>query len=391
MQDDKTLLVLENLNVNELLGTENWKEKQEKIVAENPYIEVIDNKTYDAACKSRTALLKGRTSLESQDKLLASKLTSFRKLISEESKSLIAITQPHEEKQQIEVKRYELIKENEKLEKQRLENERIAGIKAKIDEIESDSYALIQSMDYGSILPTNAKLSDFIHGDYDFEEYDVLFEQVASRIQKSVQEKVDNLTEKENNRIEKERLESEAAAAVKLAKDLQDKIEADNLAREKKAKEQEESLFAVRCKRLNDLGFVYNKESNQFIYKNDYFEHIVNGTEVLFFSLDIFEFFIEDKQKLIVNAKKEFEDAEVKKAVEQKEKIKEEKRILTENKERVLRLAGDKKLLTKFISSLVFSMVIPDMETDECHESLKDILVRVQTIKKDLNEIVNNI
>ena len=104
-------LQLSDLKVSNLPELQGWKEKQEVLVKDNPYVEITDNKTYEVACKSRTALLKGRTELEKQDKLVASKLSTFRKDVKTETDNLIAITLPFEEKQQIEVKRYEEIKE----------------------------------------------------------------------------------------------------------------------------------------------------------------------------------------------------------------------------------------------------------------------------------------
>lgn len=40
-------LQLEDLKVSNLPELQGWREKQEKLVAENPYVEIIDNKTYE--------------------------------------------------------------------------------------------------------------------------------------------------------------------------------------------------------------------------------------------------------------------------------------------------------------------------------------------------------
>ena len=63
---ENTGLQLSDLKVNNLPELQGWKEKQEKLVSENPFVEITDNKTYEVACKRRTALLKGRTELEKQ-------------------------------------------------------------------------------------------------------------------------------------------------------------------------------------------------------------------------------------------------------------------------------------------------------------------------------------
>ena len=126
----KDALQLEDLKVSNLPELQGWKEKQQKLVEENPYVEIVDNKSYEVACKSRTALLKGRTELEKQDKLIASKLTSFRKEVKQETDNLIAITLPYEEKQQSEVKRFEEIKAAEKAEEKRRNSVKICSIRS---------------------------------------------------------------------------------------------------------------------------------------------------------------------------------------------------------------------------------------------------------------------
>ena len=201
-------LSLENLKVSNLPELQGWKDKQENLVKENPFVEITDNKTYETACKSRTALLKGRTSLESQDKLVASKLAGFRKEVKIETDKLISITLPHEEKQQIEVKRYESIKENERLERERIENERIAAIKNKIESLETESYELINKLTYKDI-DEHVPMSKLHNTGFDFEEYDIVFDQMVERVKAYASTKIDSLIKEENQRIENEKKELE--------------------------------------------------------------------------------------------------------------------------------------------------------------------------------------
>jgi hypothetical protein len=206
----KDALQLEDLRVSNLPELQGWKEKQQKLVEENPYVEIMDNKSYEVACKSRTALLKGRTELEKQDKLIASKLTSFRKEVKSETDYLIAITLPYEEKQQSEVKRYEEIKAAEKAEKDRLEQERVDGIKKRIDDFETDSYKIIQETSIDCVNIHRAMLDALVNAEFDYEEFDILFEQAKARIQTSWDLKCADIQEKEAQRVENERLQKEA-------------------------------------------------------------------------------------------------------------------------------------------------------------------------------------
>ncbi|WP_185145391.1 hypothetical protein [Apibacter muscae] len=110
-----------NSSVNKLEG---YREKQLKVLEQNPFIEITDNKTYEEAKKARTNLVSARTEIEKVDKGIASILNNFRKGISDIKTNLISITKPAEDLQQEEVKRWEEIKEQEKLKKARIEEER---------------------------------------------------------------------------------------------------------------------------------------------------------------------------------------------------------------------------------------------------------------------------
>ena len=213
----KDALQLEDLKVSNLPELQGWKEKQQKLVEENPYVEIVDNKSYEVACKSRTALLKGRTELEKQDKLIASKLTSFRKEVKQETDNLIAITLPYEEKQQSEVKRFEEIKAAEKAEEKRIEQLRVDTIKSKINNFETASYGVIQDTTIENVDLHKSMLDAFANADFDYEEFDILFEQARARIQTSWDAKCADIQEKEAQRVENERLQKEAEQARRIS------------------------------------------------------------------------------------------------------------------------------------------------------------------------------
>jgi len=120
-------------------------ESQTSILALNPYVEALDHKSYELAKKHRTSLVTGRVAVQKKTKeLKALNLETKRAVdaeINERESYLISITKEAEDKQQAEVKRYEAEKEAIRLEKIRLEEERIAGIKAAMNE----SYLIIKN------------------------------------------------------------------------------------------------------------------------------------------------------------------------------------------------------------------------------------------------------
>jgi len=365
-------LQLEDLKVSNLPELQGWREKQEKLVADNPYVEIIDNKTYTTACQSRTALLKGRTELEKQDKLIASKVAAFRKDVKTETDNLIAITLPSEEKQQAEVKRYETIKEAEKQEKERIERERVEKIKSKIDLFESDSYRIIQETNISNVELNKTMLDAFVNAEFDYEEYDILFEQARGRVQASWDAKCTDIQEQEEQRLENERLEKENAEAKRLSdlqasrlneilpyvafgeavdltnlsgleesdysnilaskkalfeadakekQEAQDRLDAENLERENKAKADKEKIFEIRKNRLAEIGFRFLENQDRFLYEDK--NIAVSKLLTTIFDADAidFETIITDAKLAIEKAKSEAKEEVFKKRKETLESV----------------------------------------------------------------------
>ena len=351
----------------EFSGFEELKAIQLEVVKNNPYVEILDNKTFDEAKKSRTALKLARTSVQNQDKIIASNLQGVRKLIKSKHDELIEIVSGHEEKQQIEVTRFEQIKENERLERDRLETERVEKIKNKIDSIENESYKIINSWTFENI--KNADSSVFIPAidDFDFEEYEILLDQVKERIQNVVSDKVASLRTQENERLEKIKLQEEKEAAEKKANDLQAKFDAQNaqiekerLAREeienkakieaeKKDIEEKESIFKIRRNRLSEIGLVL--VSTKFVHADAVLEiskeNIYNSDTIEFENILI------NSKKTIQEEKEQFEKEKAKKESSEKAEIKLKNKLEKENIDRVKRLSKDKAIYKKTVSDFL--------------------------------------
>jgi hypothetical protein len=209
--------VLSTIKASALIDVSSWKEKQLKLVAENPFFEITDNKTYEAGKKHRTNVVKGRTELQNQDKLVASKFAAIRKEVGTETATLIEITQPLEDQWQEEVKAWEERKAKQKEEEEAAEALRVKTINYKIDETETSCYEIIQKMTFSEIDFSKTQLFAFFTVDFDFEEYDILFEQVKSRVETVLEQKIDSLTVSENQRLDNIRLEAENAEAKRVS------------------------------------------------------------------------------------------------------------------------------------------------------------------------------
>jgi len=140
-------------------------------------------------------------------------LNGFKKKVENVTAELIAITEPHEIKQQSEVTRYEDIKEQERQEKLRLEQERIDGIKNKIKSYSDLFNSKIQSLTFFGIDDFKTEFEEFVSTQSKevFDEFEILYSDMLDSVKAFLQTKVLMLTEQEQNRLEQIRLSEERA------------------------------------------------------------------------------------------------------------------------------------------------------------------------------------
>jgi hypothetical protein len=203
---------LDNLNPALLPELATFKEIQLKVVAENPFVEIIDTASRELAKKHRTARVSARTSLQNQDKLISSKLNDAKTKVKGYIAELIAYTQPGEIEQQKEIDRDEAVLEEKRQEKARLEQQRVDNIKREINDYDASWKDTFSLMSFESIEKVSA---DFLESytSYDLtilEEFEALFPAKIEELTQYLADKTSSLTEYENARLEKIRLEKEA-------------------------------------------------------------------------------------------------------------------------------------------------------------------------------------
>ena len=400
------LSIIEKLDVNNLPELVGWKEKQETLVKENPYVEIIDAKSYDLACKSRTNLLKGRTELEKQDKAIASKVASFRKSVGGKTAELIDISSYAEEKQQKEVKRWEGIKEAEKAEKARIEDERIHRIKNEVNTFETKCLELIQNTVFANVNETKSKMDVFFNTEFNFEEYDIMFTQAKARVQSFWDSRCGEIQEKEVQRIAKEEAEAEAKKqkeqselqSTRLAELLpfigfgeevdmvnlwelsqenydsifsfkeqaKGKYDAEQIEikekKEAEIKNEKDAVFKIRLNRLSEIAFLYEEENGNLVG----YVSIIDSQEwmkILYGSTAVeFEDVLCKAKECVQKAEEQYNQIEKQKLDDEAKSKADAVKLKKENADRVKRLAVDKEQLTKsigivkdsFLSEIVF-------------------------------------
>jgi hypothetical protein len=232
---ENTLILIENIDVNKLPELQGMKEKQLEIVRENPFVEIIDNKTYEDAKKARTTLVSARTEIQNQDKEIAKKIKKFRESVAGASEELISITRPHEEKQQSEVKRWEEIKEREKQEKARIEEERKNKIRNSIKTIIDEALSKVSRLSFETVESLRV---DFEQNLYktdvsQFAEFELDFNEKLMQVKNAFSSKEKVLQDAEAQRLEKIKLqeESDRLAAERAKFEAEQKAESERLAK----------------------------------------------------------------------------------------------------------------------------------------------------------------
>ncbi|WP_127846167.1 hypothetical protein [Psychroflexus aestuariivivens] len=236
----KEVITLDKVNVRNLPELQGWKQKQKQVVKNHPFVAIKDNKTYEEAKKHRTALVSARTDIQKQDKLIASKLKELRSESKKVADELIQITQPHEDKQQDEVKRYEDKKEAERKERERIERERKEAIQNKINSVYAYWKTKISQLEFENISEFEKSLENGIskQDSEEMEEFEMDWAEKKNLLKNQLEERIKYITEQEEARKERERLAEERR---KFEEEKQKEEEARK-AREKKLKERNAKL-----------------------------------------------------------------------------------------------------------------------------------------------------
>lgn len=365
---------LDNLEANLLPELQGWREKQLAIVNDNPYVAIEDNSTYEEAKKARTALVTARTDVQKQEKTIASKLKAFRTKVSEASQELIDITLPHEEKQQDEVRRYEAIKEAEKAEKERIEQERKNKILGGINETYSKWKQTISDVKFVDLQKVKQELADAIvaKDGEELEEFEMDWAEKRNLLKSQIGEREKYLTEQEEARAERERLAKEREAFEKEQAEARAKAEAEAKAKaEQEAKERaarEKADAEAKAKREAERAQI-QKEREELEAK----KKCIDDAEA-------------ERQAKI---KAERIAAEEKAAAEKAEQ--EAKERAEAEAKRLEELKPEKEKVLTFINGLVFTEEPPALENEEIKNLLYDFAKDANVLREKYRNRLNDL
>lgn len=212
--DEIAIIDFTKFSIQELPELQGKKKEIDSIIKANPIVEITDNASYELAKKSRTTVKTLRTNLEKEQKEVNSRIKkNVLEVVANEYNSLINQVREKESERQEPITIYEAKKEEERLEKLRLEEERVNGIKTKIDEIATLFVNKIQNLSFGFINDFKEELSLFktIQDKSSFQEFEVLYDDKMDHIDNLLASRIATLNEQEEIRLEQIRLTEERA------------------------------------------------------------------------------------------------------------------------------------------------------------------------------------
>lgn len=204
-KQELAVIDFEKFSIAQLPELQGKKEEIASVIKANPIVKIVDNSTYELAKKSRTAVKTLRTGLEKEQKDVKKKIKEFvLDVVDGEYSNLVTDVKSAEKQRQDPIDVWEEKKEQERLEKLRLEQERIDGIKGKISLFFTDWSSRIGSLQFANLENLSTEFTDAIekYDKKELQEFEVLFVDAVSNLTYMFSEKKANLVAQEQIRID---------------------------------------------------------------------------------------------------------------------------------------------------------------------------------------------
>lgn len=420
---DKSLVLLSDHKLAEenLLAL---KEKHEIRVTELVAIEKLSASELKELNTCRAELREPRYLIQNIEKNNISVFEAYKKTDKANLKQLIDINRELEDKASEKIKSEEDRKKAEKEAEAKAEENRIAKIKTDIDNIETYCSEIVQKMTFENMKVSAESIEQSLNAEYDFEEYDILFDQVKGRVAKLLLDKTNDLTARENQRLENEAMKQEIfEVRVNRLKELgfelndsgffrsielsstyskEDVLNCDSMTfentllvikkekekseqdkRDAEVKRQKDEQFEVRKNRIFELGFGIT-DNLHFFFSKEFPEVSVN-TEVVFqASVTEFEEILSKAKQDVIDVEKKKEDAELALQEFKKQEAIAKKKADAENKARVKRLAEDKHWLEQNIQLAFMPIEDVSIKNQEAIDFISFANLQIGQLKADL-------
>lgn len=445
---DKSLMLLsdyEKAKQNLLDLKEKHKERVEELVS----VEKLSSDELKELNSIRAELREPRYLIQNIEKNNISVFEAYKKTDKANLKGLIEVNTDLEDKATEKLQAEEKRKKDEKEAEAKEEENRIAKIKSDIDNIETYCSEIVQKMTFDNMKVSAESIEQSLNAEYEFEEYDILFDQVKSRVAKLLLDKTNDITARENQRLENEAMKQEIFdVRVNRLKELGFIIKEDCIVNEElnsthllvdikicnsanfdfvieqikqkikqseqdkrdaEIKKEKDEQFEVRTKRLAEIGILYN-ETFGFTVK----DYTANEMSFKFGKNGIYECSVTEFEEILTNAKKAISDAKEQKEADAKESLYQERvKMLLQlgltydsTKEYPIFLEGNSKLIAnrevlvgrnqewfdEFVSDVKTSIANTEKETKKKADAENKARVkRLAKDKRNLSGVINSI
>ncbi len=205
---DKSLVLLSDYD-KAMQNLLELRKKHELRVNELVAIEILSAIELKELNSIRAELREPRYLVQNIEKNNISVFEAYKKNDKSNLKKLIDVNKILEDiasdKIKIEEERKKALRDAELME----EEYRIKHIKKRIDDFESVSYNIIQETTIDDVELSKSMLDALVNTEFDFEEYDILFEQAKARVQSSWDLKLNDIKQREEQRLDNERMKQE--------------------------------------------------------------------------------------------------------------------------------------------------------------------------------------
>lgn len=419
------------------------KEKHQARVEELVTIEKLPPKELKELNDIRAELREPRYLVQNIEKNNISVFEAYKRTDKANLRELIEINSDLEDKATTKLQAEEQRKKDEKEAEAKAEELRVTRITKDIENIETYCLEVIQKMNFENLKVSSELVEQSLNAEYEFEEYDLLLDQVKSRVIKSLLDKTNDITERENQRLENEKMKQDIfdvrvirlkeigfelldsfftsnqfemklgrlaildmssadfenqLVIIKRAKDKDEQAK-----RDAELKKQKDEQFEVRKSRLAEIGFEY--KGGQFFY----FKLDTNGNTDATIEVTLIEdASVTEFEKRLANAKlliadiireKELADQQAKEAKElelksqeeaKKKAATEQKKADAENKARVKRLATDKKIISESLE-VYFADLHLETENQETKDFIESANAKILALKSELLTQLNEL
>lgn len=183
--------------------------KHESRVEELIAIEKLSSDEQKELNGIRAELREPRYLVQNIEKNNISVFEAYKRKDKENLRELIDINTDLEDKATAKLQAEDQRKKDEKDAEAKAEQIRIDRIKTDIDNIETYCLQVIQSMNFDNLKVSAETVEQSLNAENDFEEYNLLLDQVKDRVMKSLLEKTNDITARENQRLENEKMKQE--------------------------------------------------------------------------------------------------------------------------------------------------------------------------------------